>query len=475
MNGLEKKTILFVEDDAVLATTIAKILDAFGYEIVIANSGEEAIEIFHSTHGIHLILMDINLGDGIDGAQTAKIILKENEVPIVFLSNHTEPEIIEKMENVTPYGFIIKNSSSTILNASLKMAFRLFEKEQKMIKAKNRLESTLDALQENEKRYLSIIEDQTEMICRYLPNGKITFVNDAYIRYFEKKRRDIINNNFIPNIPENDLRMINENLKKISQTSPIVEFEHQVIMPDNTIRWQHWTHRGIYSNDGNIAEFQAVGMDITVRKLAEDKIKILLEEKEHILKEVHHRIKNNISSVSSFLFLQTLKLDDPRAVEVLQDSQSRLQSMMLLYDKLYLSADFTSMSIREYLTPLVMNIILNFPNSNIVKVEQKISDIVLDERRLSSVGILINELLTNAMKHAFQGRDEGEILVTASQDRDKVFITVQDNGVGIPQEINIKNSTGFGLELVGMLTKKLKGDIRIERNDGTKFILEFEK
>ena len=117
----------------------------------------------------------------------------------------------------------------------------------------------------------------------------------------------------------------------------------------------------------------------------------------------------------------------------------------------------------------------NFPNSVSVKINKKFDEIILDAKRLQPLGIIINELLTNIMKYAFQGRNDGLITVSASLKDTRVSIVVQDDGIGIPDAVNFDNSPGFGLQLMGMLTRQLKGTIRIERENGTRIVLEFEK
>ncbi len=219
----------------------------------------------------------------------------------------------------------------------------------------------------------------------------------------------------------------------------------------------------------------SIERNITERTIAGQKIQSLLEEKELILKEVHHRIKNNMSTVKSLLVLQAKTLKDPAAISSLNDAGNRIQSMMVLYDKLYMSNSFNEIPIKHYLSPLVEQIVANFPNSGSVRIEKHIGEFILDSKRLSALGIIVNELLTNIMKYAFKDRTDGIINISASLTGNLVSITVQDNGVGIPESINIENTTGFGLMLVGILAKQLKGTIRIERDNETRVILEFEK
>jgi len=215
--------------------------------------------------------------------------------------------------------------------------------------------------------------------------------------------------------------------------------------------------------------------DITERKKAEDKVNSLLAEKELILKEVHHRIKNNMNTISSLLSLQTHTLTEPSAISALKDTGSRVKSMGLLYDKLYLSKDYNNISLKDYLPVLVDEVIKNFPKNKMVKTEMHIEDVVLDAKRIQPLGIIINELLTNIMKYAFSGRAQGLITVSALHDNKTVIIGVQDDGNGMPENVSFERSPGFGLQLIQALTQQLNGSIRIERVNGTKVVLEFTR
>jgi two-component sensor histidine kinase len=147
--------------------------------------------------------------------------------------------------------------------------------------------------------------------------------------------------------------------------------------------------------------------------------------------------------------------------------------MALLYDRLYRSPDFTRLSVKDYLPALIDEIMCNFPNSTMVKVDKLIQDFILDARRLQPLGIIINEIITNIMKYAFVGRKSGLITVSAIIAEGHVAISVADNGNGIPESVSFENSTGFGLQLIHGLSRQLKGIIRIERGNGTRILLEF--
>jgi two-component sensor histidine kinase len=233
-------------------------------------------------------------------------------------------------------------------------------------------------------------------------------------------------------------------------------------------------------NETKIFGIAGFNIDITERTQAEEKIKSLLSEKELILKEIHHRVKNNMTTLSALFSLQIDTLKEPTAIAAIEDARSRVQCMLILYDKLYLSTNFANVSMKKYIPSLVDEILANFPNSKLVKSEKYIDDFILDLRKLQALGIIINELLTNIMKYAFIGRNDGNIIIIASlkatttKDSNIVSLSIQDNGNGLPESVDFEKSTGFGIKLVKMLTNQLKGTIQIERENGTKFILEFE-
>lgn len=206
---------------------------------------------------------------------------------------------------------------------------------------------------------------------------------------------------------------------------------------------------------------------------AEEKIKLLLREKELMLKEVHHRIKNNMSAVMGILTLHSYSLQDPIAISALDDATSRIGSICNLYDKLYRSDNFNEVSMKTYIGQLVDEIMDNFSKNKKIEIKKEIDEFNINAKITFSLGIILNELLTNAVKYAFVGRDEGEILISGTLKENSAIVTIKDNGIGMPESINIGSSSGFGMSLIEMLVEQIKGTVQIERQNGTKFTLEF--
>ncbi len=838
----KNKLLLLVEDEAIIALTQKKLLERYGYRVITASSGDKAIEIARQNDDIDLILMDIDLGAGIDGPETAIIILKYRDIPVIFLSSHTEPEIVEKTERITSYGYVVKSSTITVLDASIKMAFKLFDANRKivmneviqktMISNISDITGIIDAngimkyispnitkwfgwlpeeltgadglltvhpedADHTRKEFVSVLEndmssrtleyryrckngdykyieltasnlvndplingilmnyrditnrkkteielkqkeEQLRTVSDNIPEGfvyqvdsgingeqrRITYLSAGIEKLFGVRAEDVINDSTLlyGKFMENDRPMIADcesaaikNMSMFSIETRYLgssgEIRHLLInstpslRPDNHLVWngividvtglkqteallkeseeryrelfnntksgvaiytakdngndfifkdinktgekldndkrqnlvgrsvldvrtgikefglfdvfrrvwktgkpehfpvnlyndnrltgwyENYVYRlpsgeivAIYDNlteqkriedalreseelftafmtnlpacafikdekgrnifvneylrdmmgfhnwvsktneelpDKETAErisgddcdavkhgpikieetmidrhgvshifetikfpiyienkpsmLGGIAMDITGYKNAEEKISDLLKEKELILKEVHHRIKNFMNTIKGLLFLQIESFKDPSVITALQDIESRVFSMMILYDKLYRSENFSNMSLCEYLPVLVDEITATFPIKTSVKIEKTIDDFKLDIKILQPIGIIINELLTNAMKHAFNGRESGLIAITAKHRVNHCTIEVMDNGCGLDESISFENSPGFGMQLVMMLSRQIGAAIRIERGEGTKFIIEFDE
>lgn len=216
------------------------------------------------------------------------------------------------------------------------------------------------------------------------------------------------------------------------------------------------------------------GIDLTDRKQADDKIKSLLVEKELLLKEVHHRIKNNMTTIKGLLSLQICAEKNESALKSLKDAESRVQSLIMLYERLYCTDNYRELSIKEYLQPLAEEIISSFPMGRKVELKTEIEDYSMNVQLLSPLGIIANELLTNIMKYAFVGKERGLITISCAVKEKRVTIIIQDDGVGIPESVSFENSTGFGMQIISMLIHQIRGKIFIERGHGTKVVLEVD-
>jgi len=215
--------------------------------------------------------------------------------------------------------------------------------------------------------------------------------------------------------------------------------------------------------------------DITRRKQTEEKIRASLKEKEVLLKEIHHRVNNNLQIISSLLSLQSEYVKDARCTASLEESRNRIRTMALVHEKLYQSENLASINLKEYVKSLVSGLVRSYRvNTDRITPKTNVEDIFLGVDTAIPCGLIINELVSNALKHAFPDR-KGEITVTLHSVDDIIELTVSDNGIGIPDNIDFKAAETLGLHLVTILAEdQLEGEITLDRSKGTSFKITFK-
>ncbi|HEY9247159.1 MAG TPA: histidine kinase dimerization/phosphoacceptor domain -containing protein, partial [Candidatus Methanoperedens sp.] len=216
--------------------------------------------------------------------------------------------------------------------------------------------------------------------------------------------------------------------------------------------------------------------DVTTRYLAERQIETSLKEKETLLKEIHHRVKNNMQIVSSLMDLQIQYINDRNVIDIFTDSQNRIASMSLVHEKLYRSKDLAKIDFYEYINDLVANLFQSYKsNSGKIKLNTNIEDIHLDIDFAIPFGLIINELVTNSLKYAFPDGKDGEINVSFFRTGENMFeLIIGDNGIGIPEDLDFRKTDSLGLHLVTILAEnQLHGEINLNRNGGTEFLIKF--
>ncbi|MEG4211027.1 PAS domain S-box protein [Microcoleus sp. S13_B4] len=223
--------------------------------------------------------------------------------------------------------------------------------------------------------------------------------------------------------------------------------------------------------------FQAVVRDITDRKRDEEQIKASLVEKEVLLQEIHHRVKNNLQVISSLLKLQSRYIEDARVIEMLKESQNRVRSMALVHEQLYQSKDLSDIDFADYIQNLSHNLFQAYEiQADGIKLEATIAPSSLNIYTAVPCGLIINELVSNSLKYAFTGKTQGKIQIDFTLDNNKVCVlTVSDSGIGFPPDLDYRKTQTLGLRLVGSLVKQIRGKIELLETAGTSFKITFSK
>jgi two-component sensor histidine kinase len=215
--------------------------------------------------------------------------------------------------------------------------------------------------------------------------------------------------------------------------------------------------------------------DISDRKQSEELLRRSLLEKELLLKEVHHRVKNNLQVISSIFSLQSNYVDDPQILAILEESQNRITSMALIHEKLYQSDSLANIDFADYLSNLTSSLFSSYNvNHNEIHLNLNVSNVSLNIDTAIPCGLLINEMVSNSLKHAFPAGRSGGIWIDLSVTIDQhLRLTIRDNGVGLPANFNIKTVNTLGLSLVEALVHQLEGELSIYSDNGATFELVF--
>lgn len=225
---------------------------------------------------------------------------------------------------------------------------------------------------------------------------------------------------------------------------------------------------------GQVGLTQGVLFDITARKRAEEQLKTSLHEKEILLKEIHHRVKNNMQVISSLLNLQSSYVSDTQALEIFQDSQNRVRSMALIHEKLYRSKNLAEIDLGEYVNDLVTYLFRSYKAyGKGITLKVQAEDVHLGIDAAVPCGLIINELISNALKHAFPNNHQGEILVELQKNQQQISLCISDNGIGFPPDLDFQKTNSLGLQLVNTLVGQLDGTIELQNGSGTTFKINF--
>ena len=359
------------------------------------------------------------------------------------------PRILRTM----PEGFLEEEKLALLSKEGLeaKVRERTKDLEQALLKASE----VNEALRASKASFHNIVERGTDGIIVLDREGIVRFVNPAAGSFFGRKARELIGESF--NFPivagqSTEIDIIRQGGKKGVAELRIVETE--------------WEGESAYLT---------LLRDITERERAVEQVKASLREKEVLLKEVNHRVKNNLQVISSMLNLQSRYSKDKQSLEIFKEIQNRVRSMALIHEKLYQSQHLTGIDCAEYIKTLANSLYWSYgadPSKIVLHIG--VDDVSLGIDAAIPCGLIINELVSNSLKYAFP-KGEGEIRISLRPTtEDEIRLVVSDNGVGIPKDLDFRTKEMFGLHLVTILAEdQLRGDIKLDRSKGTKFKITF--
>lgn len=345
------------------------------------------------------------------------------------------------------------------------------DKAMSIIREITDFKDALNQLKASRERYRILVENVSEAIL-LIKGDYIEYINPRGIEILGYSRDDLSEMPFLSIIHPNDRKIASEQYEAFKKGENVRNrMAFKVLTKYRVTKWVEFGGVSIFWEGSNA--LLGFFSDITKRKRAEEKVSSLLREQETLLRETHHRIKNNMGTIFSLLYLQAMKQPDENVQNIILDCANRVQSMMILYDKLYRSQKHDKLSVRDFLGPLLDEIINVSQSSRIVRTEIQIDNFALNANILSPLGIILNELISNSMKHAFTGPDPADNLISVSVKKKNRNITViyRDNGCGIPSTVSVNNPSTFGLQLVKSLIDQIRGSLSVENDKGANFTI----
>ncbi len=332
------------------------------------------------------------------------------------------------------------------------------------------------ALRESEKHFRALIENSSDIIQVVDSEGVIRYVSPSVQWILGYKPEELIGRLSIDVVHPDDLPQVARGFEKALQKPgvPLITVcrcKHK----DGT--WRVIEGTGVnYLDNPAVNGFISNMNDITERKRAEESLKASLEEKEVLLKEVHHRVKNNLQVISSLLKLQSGYIEEERYAEMFKESQERVKSMALVHEKLYQSEDLARIDFAGYIESMVEELRRSYGSERAgIGIKMEVGNVRLGINYAIPCGLIINELVSNSLKHAFLEGKRGEVRIAMRQvSGDEVELEVSDNGAGIPESVDVRNAKSLGLRLVSILAEdQLGGEMELDRTEGTKFRIRF--
>ncbi|MBN1533012.1 MAG: PAS domain S-box protein [Spirochaetes bacterium] len=571
------RTILLV-DDAAAATALSERIAGFGYRVIVANSGEEALAAATGDAAVDLVLLDADPGGGIDGIEAARRILEGGNLPVVFITSFPEAEIPGRLRVVRHYGYIARDSGDRILQAAIETALDLFDEQERLRGSMTRLRTLLqtipdllwlkdtegiylacntrfeqffgaeedvivgktdydfmareqaDSFRENdrqaietggptmneewltsagdghrvlvetartpvfgtdgrctgilgiardigarkqteqglrgsEERFRTIFETASDSIKIHdIDTGAIVAANRASPGFYGfETMEEFLQGSIFGDPPYSHA----DGLRKIQEAAvrgPL-SFDWINRKKDGSPLWEETILNAI--NIGGRDYVLAITRDITSRKRIENELRESLVEKEILIKELHHRVKNNLQVVASLISLQAVKVDDEKYRSYFEESRNRIKAMTLVHEMLYKSENLSRIDFARYIAELAPGLFSSFNAGEKVRLLMDVEKVELGIDLAIPCALITNELVSNSLKHAFPDGRRGEISIRFTvTDGGTNELVVMDNGIGNRAGHDLNTLQTLGLEIVRSLVRQISGSMEIDTSSG---------
>ena len=454
--------ILIVDDEATITTHLEERLIHMGYEVAgTASSGSEAIETSKKVKP-DIILMDIVMPGKIDGIEAARQIREDQDIPVVFLTAYEDEKLINRAKDVNPLGYLVKPYHESTLKATLEIA--LYNKE------------VINKLKRSEDVWKTLAKSMNEGLALCDSQGKIFFWNPGAESIFGYTAEEANNNQltFVVSEASNDYKQEFENLIHDGKSSVINKWIEIIGVKKD---WRKFPVEISVTpwKIGDLTAFICIFRDISIRKKEETRIKTSLEEKNKFLEKLRGNVENNLGIIYNLLHLQNEIAKYKQMRELHEDILGKALPLSEILFDLSKSGAGAKIDFAVYVRNLLSRLIKIYRiDTEKIGLHINIDSLFLKIQVAIPSGIIISELFSNALQYAFPEGRRGDIWIDFCQaDNNEYTMTIKDNGIGLPKDIDIYKTSTFGLRLVTDLVEQLKGDLHLIRRKGTTFKMSF--
>ncbi|MBI5679387.1 MAG: PAS domain S-box protein [Methanobacterium sp.] len=339
-------------------------------------------------------------------------------------------------------------------------------------KAQKTLKRNKELISKREEQLTFITSNMMDLITESDEDGIYKYVSPSSLQLIGQSPENLLGKSLYEFIHPDDLEEVTNSLKKSVESHLGVRLQYRSKNSEGKYIWLETIGKPVFK-DNKIKRFIYSSRDISEQKEAEEFVKSSLIEKEALLREIHHRVNNNLQIIISLLNLQSKNVVNDEDYELFINSQNRVRSMAMIHEKLYQSDNLSSINFSDYLKTFLNSLIYSYSNLSHIDLELDIEEIELNIETSVPCGLIINELVSNSLKHAFPQGRKGKIMVKMYPDNDEYVLIVKDNGVGHIKEHDLENGTTLGLSLVDSLVDQLDGNIEILEEEGTVYKITF--
>jgi PAS domain S-box-containing protein len=495
MSEHDKVNILMVDDQPGKLLSYESILSELGENLIKAGSGREALEHLLKTD-IAVVLMDVSMPE-LDGFELAEMIHQHprfQKTAIIFISavHLTDLDQLRGYERGA-VDYISVPVIPELLRAKVSVFAELYRKtqqlerlnrelEQRVADRTAELEASTARLRESEESFRAIFENAGIGISVLDRDTRFLKVNTTMQEMLGYSAAEALDMGMAACTHPEDVLADTDLFQDVfAGRLDRYQVEKRYVRKGGQLLWGRFTATSIKDAAGQ-PQF-VIGMleDITERKLAEarlrageERLKAALHEKEVLLKEIHHRVKNNLQIIASLLYLQSDQLKDPDDLVLFEDTQNRVKSMALIHESLYRTGDLARFNFAHYIDGLCGDLLQAYTDgASHIHLHTELDELSFDVDTAVPCGLILNELLTNALKYAFPNGRPGDIHIRLRAEAGRVTLSVRDTGVGFPPDLDFRHTESLGLQIVVLLTEQLGGTIELTRECGTVFAVTF--